>query len=193
MIILTGIGIATAEERLVNENKRSLLLHPVRMRIVQALAARPRTPLQLVEGLGDVPQATVYRHLRRLHDAAIVEVVGERQVRGGTERTYSLVSDAASLGPSDLEDASPEEHFELFATFVGTLLTDYSAYLRDNQATDLEKDRVGFRRIPLWLSDAEFDDFARAVSAAISPYLGNEPDERRRLRQLSIVVMPDDR
>lgn len=176
----------------MNENKRSLLLHPVRMRIVQALAARPRTPLQLIEGLGDVPQATVYRHLRQLHDAAIVEVVGERRVRGGTERTYSLVSDAASLGPSDLEDASREEHFELFATFVGTLLSDYSAYLGD-EAPDLLEDRVGFRRIPLWLSDAEFDDFAEALNAALRPFIGNEPDERRRLRQLSIVVMPDDR
>lgn len=177
----------------MTEHKRRLLLHPVRMRIVQALAARPLTPLQLVEVLGDVPQATVYRHLKRLHEAALIEVVGERRVRGGSERTYSLVSDAASLGPADLEDASPEEHFELFATFVGTLLSDYSAYLRDNEAPDLERDRVGFRRIPLWLSDAEFDDFAQAVNAALRPFIGNEPDERRRLRQLSIVVMPDDR
>lgn len=177
----------------MTQNKRSLLLHPVRMRIVQALAARPRTPLQLVESLGDVPQATVYRHLKKLQEAALIEVVGERRIRGGTERTYSLVSDAASLRPADFEDAGPEEHFELFATFVGTLLTDYSAYLSDNESPDPAEDRVGFRRISLWLSDAEFDDFAKAVNAALRPFIGNEPDERRRLRQLSIVVMPDDR
>ena len=47
---------------------RDLLLHPVRLRIVQALVGSPMTPLHLKEQLGDVPQATLYRHLSQLFE-----------------------------------------------------------------------------------------------------------------------------
>jgi hypothetical protein len=39
-----------------------ILLHPVRMRIVVALAGRALTPGQLRAELTDVPQATLYQH-----------------------------------------------------------------------------------------------------------------------------------
>lgn len=50
--------------------KADLLLHPVRMRIVQQLiAGDPQAILQLAQRLGDVPQATLYRHMKLLLEA----------------------------------------------------------------------------------------------------------------------------
>ena len=46
--------------------KTDIILHPVRMRILQNLATRNLTPLQLAEELVNVPQATLYRHLNKL-------------------------------------------------------------------------------------------------------------------------------
>ncbi len=175
------------------ESKRALLLHPVRLRIVQALAGRSGTPLELVERLGDVPQATLYRHLNQLEAGGLIEVVDTRQVRGGTERTYRVVSDAVSLGQADIADADRDELFRMFATFVGTLLTDYSAYLDTATDIDFVADGVGFRQLPLWLDDEEFEAVARAINEAVGPYLQQEPTDTRRRRLLSIVVMPDDR
>lgn len=50
--------------------KVDLLLHPVRLRVVQALLGQEMTPQQLVDALGDVPQATLYRTSPRSWRAA---------------------------------------------------------------------------------------------------------------------------
>ena len=68
-----------------------LLLHPVRLRIMQAfLGDRALTTSQLSAELSDVPAASLYRHVARLVRANVLQVVAERQVRGAVERTYVL-------------------------------------------------------------------------------------------------------
>jgi DNA-binding transcriptional ArsR family regulator len=171
---------------------RDLLLHPIRLRIVQALVGNPMTPLQLKDQLGDVAQATLYRHLALLSEAGLLEVVDERRVRGGIERTYGVVATAVSLTSEELEHATADDHLRYFATFVGTVLADFAAYLETSEL-DLARDRVGYRQVPLWLTDTEFDAMVAAMSGAIQAYLGNGPAPGRRRRLLSTIVMPDDR
>lgn len=171
---------------------RDLLLHPVRLRIIQALAGRPMRPLELKEHLGDVSQASLYRHLGQLESGGLIEIVGERPVRGGVERTYAVVADAVALGPAELEDADAEDHLRFFATFVGALLSDFAAYLETSEL-DFVADRVGYRQVPLWLTDTEFDEMAGAMSEIVQARLGNEPSPSRRRRLLTTIVLPDDR
>lgn len=171
---------------------RDLLLHPIRLRIVQALAGQPMKPRQLSEALGDVPQASLYRHLGSLLAGGLIQVVAEQPVRGTVERTYALVEDAVSLGEGDLEGADAEDHLRFFSTFVGTLVADYAGYL-ENSEIDLVADRVGYRQVPLWLSDEEFDDMLEEMQAAVGTRLSNEPGPGRRRRLLTTIVMPDNR
>jgi hypothetical protein len=88
--------------------------------------------------------------------------------------------------------ASWDDHFRYFATFLGTLLADYSAYL-DADEVDLAADRVGYRQVPLWLTDDEFDDFTTELRALIQQRLGNTSSAQRRRRLLTTITMPDDR
>jgi hypothetical protein len=68
-----------------------VLLHPVRLRLIQAfLGDRALTTADLRDELPDVPPASLYRHIARLVDAAVLSVVSERRVRGALERTYVL-------------------------------------------------------------------------------------------------------
>jgi DNA-binding transcriptional ArsR family regulator len=168
---------------------RDLLLHPIRLRIVQALVGRPMTPLQLREALGDVAQATLYRHVNHLVEGGLIEVVDERPVRGGVERTYGVVSTAVSLGEEDLGSATAEDHFRYFATFTGTLLADFSAYLESSEL-DLSGDRVGYRQIPLWLTDQELDAMVSDMAQVVQRRLKNGPSPGRRRRLLSTIIMP---
>lgn len=62
--------------------RANLLLHPVRLRIVTAAAGRELTAADLAAALPDVPQATLYRHLKRLVDGGMLAVVAENPVRG---------------------------------------------------------------------------------------------------------------
>jgi DNA-binding transcriptional ArsR family regulator len=181
----------------MTERNSDLLLHPVRLRIVQALVKRPLTPGELKEVLGNVAQATLYRHIKALENGGMLDVVAERQVRGTVERTYRVVETAVALSAEELADADSDDHFRYFATFLGSLLADYSSYLEtedlETDNVDLASDRVGYRQIPLWLTDNEFDDFTTELRALIQQRLDNEPSPQRRRRLLTTIVMPDDR
>ena len=176
----------------MTELASDLLLHPVRLRIVQALVKRPLTAAQVKELLGDVAQATLYRHIKQLEQGGLIEIIDERRIRGGIERTYQVVEAAVSLGADDLAEAGAEDHFRYFVTFVGTLLSDYAGYL-ERDSLDLAADRVGYRQVPLWLTDEEFDELSQELGDALKQRLSNEPGPERRRRLISTIVVPDDR
>ena len=171
---------------------RDLLLHPVRLRIVQAVAGQQLTPGEIQQQLSDVPQASLYRYISALEQGGLLEVVDRRPVRGGVERTYAVVEAAVSLQQEDLDGATSEDLFRHFATFVGTLLTDFASYLETSDL-ELAADRVGFHQIPLWLTDAEFDELAAEVGQALQSRMDVQPSPERRRRLFTTIVMPDDR
>ena len=171
---------------------RDLLLHPLRLRIVQALVGQSMTAGELHDNLGDTPPATLYRHLKQLETGGLITVIDERPVRGVVERTYAVVSEAVSLGQEDLGDATADDHFRYFGVFVATLLADFAAYLETGDR-DLAADRVGYRQVPLWLTDDEFDQMVEEMGRAVQTRLDNQPSAGRRRRLLTTIVMPDDR
>ena len=141
--------------------------------------------------LGDVAQATLYRHINQLEAGGLIEIINERRVRGGVERTYRVVEQAVALGENDRGEAGAGRHFRYFATFVATLLADYATYL-EGGSLDLVSDRVGYQQVPLWLTDKEFDEMAEDLRTAVQTRLGYQPAPGRR-RLITSIVMPDDR
>jgi DNA-binding transcriptional ArsR family regulator len=173
------------------EKQLDLVLHPIRMRIIMAMAGRQMTAQQVAEALGDVPPATLYRHINRLAKAGLLAVVEERRVRGTVEKVYALKAQDPNAVTKELSKASRDEHLHYFTTFIATLLDDYSRYLKKPGRIDLAADGVGYHKLPLELTDQEFAAMAAGINAAIIPYLKNEhaPDRKRRI--FVTVVMPD--
>lgn len=92
-----------------------LLLHPVRLRIVQAfLGDRALTTTQLVAELDDVPAGSLYRHVALLTKAGVLQVVAERRVRGAVERTYTLRITATHLEADEVVAMTSEDHAHAF-------------------------------------------------------------------------------
>lgn len=174
----------------MNRAKEDLLLHPVRLRIIQETAGRHVTAQELAENLPDVPQATLYRHLRTLSQAGILTVVRQRRVRNTLERTYALSDQNLLLTPDDLESATPEDHLRLFTQYLGSLLGYYARYLRDGDI-DLARDGVVFRAFPVQLSPAERARLDQDVGAALRPYLEHGPSPERRRTVLGLMALPD--
>ena len=177
-----------------SRERGDVLLHPVRMRIVVALAGRALTPSQLRAELADVPQATLYQHLGKLTRAGALRVVAERPVRGAVERVYALNESSAALHPPALDPANiartpSEEWRRYYAVFMAALLADGSRYLA-SEAPDLLRDGFGFRQVALNLSDEEFQAMVIAMNSAIAPYLANGPGPDRRRRLFATVVIP---
>ncbi len=170
-----------------------LLLHPVRLRSVQAfLGNRTLTTTELRGELADVPAATLYRHVGTLADAGVLAVVGERRVRGAAERSYRLVTEAASVGGEEAAAMTAEEHRRAFGTFVAALLADFDRYTASAGSAGLEpaRDGVGYRQVALWLTDEEFGELVADLRAVLSARTELPPDGDRRRRIVSQVFLP---
>ncbi|MEU6772228.1 winged helix-turn-helix domain-containing protein [Streptomyces sp. NPDC046759] len=85
--------------------------HPVRHRMVNVLRQRPATLRQLAHALG-MSKGTIGYHVRVLREAGLVRLTETRQVRGGTEQYFALVSQGfkvhrdAEVGPEFLINAA---------------------------------------------------------------------------------------
>jgi DNA-binding transcriptional ArsR family regulator len=181
-------------ERLVNnlaESKGDLILHPIRMRIIQSLiGGSRRTTQQISELMPDIPQATMYRHLNKLLNAKIIEVIEQNQIRGSVEKVYVLSEHGADIPKKDLKDMSSEEHMELFMKFIAMLIGDYGRYLQQDHY-DHFKDGISFRQVHLNLTDEEYMQLLLGMRAQMQQHIGNEPNNERRRRVISTIVIPE--
>jgi hypothetical protein len=166
-----------------------LLLHPVRLRIIEAfLGDRALTTAELRAEIPDVSPAGLYRHIALLVDAGVLSVVAERRVRGALERTYVLRVSAASINLDELEAMSREDHRQAFMAFVAGLLGGFDRYV-SRETIDPVRDGVGYRIAGLWLDDAEHAEFLRELTRVIQPRAANAPRPGRRRRILGTVLL----
>lgn len=175
---------------IVRTDAAEILLNPQRLAITRALTQSELTTKQLAERLSDIPQATLYRHLALLLEAGIISVVAERKVRGTQERTYGL-GPSAVLTEEAFRDATPEDHYRYFTTYVAGLLDQFGAYTR-RPGIDLGADGVGYRDHVLNLTDGELRELLAEIRGAIAARADNAPTPERTPRLLSTITIPLD-
>lgn len=166
-----------------------LLLHPVRLRIVQAfLGDRALTTSQLKAELSDVPAASLYRQVARLVGAGVLQVVAERRVRGAIERTYVLRLLAASIRPDEVAVMTAEEHRRAFMAFVAGLMATADRYFQREDFEPL-RDLTTYQLAGMWLDDAEYLEMLRELQRVLAPRVANAPRKGRRRRILATVLL----
>jgi hypothetical protein len=168
-----------------------VVLHPVRMRIVQAfLGDRELTTGDLRAEIPDVPSATLYRQVAALASGGVLDVVDEKRVRGAVERTYRLRTGAAHVDADEARQMTVEEHRQVFLTFVVGLLGDFDRYL-DRGDVDMARDLVGFSRNAMYLTDEEMSEVVDELRAVLRPRIALPPAPGRTRRLLATVLLPD--
>ncbi|MFC5702664.1 helix-turn-helix domain-containing protein [Cohnella faecalis] len=177
----------------MDKSKADLILHPIRMRIIQSLVSGQRqTTQQLAERNASIPQATLYRHLNTLLKAGLLEVVEERKNRGTVEKVYGLAMNGADLTPDDLTETSSEQHMELFLKFVASLIGDFGAYVGQDRY-HMRQDGISFRQHQLYLNEEEYLGLLNGMREQMKEHAGNKPADGRRLRTISTIVIPETR
>ncbi|MEO6086723.1 MAG: helix-turn-helix domain-containing protein [Umezawaea sp.] len=168
-----------------------LLLHPVRMRILQALFdTDPLTTAQLRDRLPDIAPATMYRHIAVLAEADVLEVVSEKRVRGTVERSYRVRPQQAVVSPEARAAMTREDHQRAFSTFAVSLMSDFDRYLTREDA-DPVADGVVYRQAAVWLTDEEFATMVEEIETAVVSRIGPVEGGGRTRRIVSLVVVPD--
>lgn len=169
-----------------------LLLHPVRLRIIQAMLGRDAlTTRELGERLPEIAPATLYRHVGALVDAEVLTIVAERRVRGTIERTLRLRDERASVDPDD-PTLDADALRGGFLAYLASLAGAFDGYL-DGPRTTLAADLVGFRQVAVHATDDEWRAALEGMRAAVAPLLRRvDPPPGARRRILATVTVPVD-
>ncbi|MFE6983236.1 helix-turn-helix domain-containing protein [Streptomyces griseus] len=162
-------------------------LHPVRLRIIQALLGNEFTTAQLRERMPDIAPATLYRHIAALHEADVLEVAREERVRGATERCYRLRTTDLLMRSGHL---TQEDHQVAFSVFTGALMADFERYLAAPD-TDPEADGLAYRQAAVWLDADEHAALAAEITRAVSRYADAGPGPGRTRHVIGYVDIPE--
>jgi len=168
-----------------------LLLHPVRMRILNAMSGgRTATTSELCARMPDQAQATVYRHVALLLQGGLLEVEEEQQVRGAVERRYRVLRDRSRIGPEIAAAMSREEHRLGFTAAMAALIGEFNTYL-DRDGAQPFADSVSYRQATLWLDEKELADLVRTMQKELITLLKNKPRPGRRSYRTSLILFPE--
>ena len=161
-----------------------VIMNPVRQRILQYLAVhKTGTPGELKASLTDVPQASLYRHLRCLADAGMVSVISKKSVRGALEKTYAI-----SEKPPEVPTENTDIGNVINLALVG-LQASFAGYFADEKS-DPMRDMLTLCTSTLMLSDSEFEKLLRSIGELVNGCLDSEPDDKRKPRHLTIISSP---
>ena len=166
-----------------------LILHPIRMRIIQHLSKGSATVNELKEWMADVPQATLYRHLNRLTENEIIYVIQERKIRGAVEKTYAMQEDSPYMSVEELNQLSGEEHLKLFMTFLSSVTGQARSYLLNHP--NPEEDSFGYNQLDLYLTPDELEELNEGMNELLSKYKSNRPSKENDKISLIQMLIPD--
>ena len=166
------------------------ITNPVKCRLLLEIHSQGRaTAKRLADIYHDIPQATLYRHLKKMLSDGILQVVEETQIRGTVEKTYALAFDISSNMETMLEKNSGELYMQYFMQYIFGFAKQFQEYCQSPHI-NIKKDMTGFSLSPLYLSDEELTSLITDISQMINKVKNNEPKPGRRLRTIGVIVSP---
>lgn len=96
------------------------LAHPERMRAFSALHHRPMSRLELQAELKDVPSTTLFRHLTRMVEVGLIQVVGDRPNGANRERLYEAIP--LDLNPQESAELTAKDYVDIVSVFASEMV-----------------------------------------------------------------------
>lgn len=171
-------------------NKAEVLMHPVRMKILQALMHGKEeglSTLEMISIIKDVPQATLYRHIQILMDENIIKIVKERKVRSVTEKFYALNEGAEKLSQEDWTHLTIKQKLNYVSNYQLALLSQYQNYLNLLDEEERLADLATFSFIDLTLTTDQFMSFENELNDLIIKYY-NMADSSKETETKTIAI-----
>jgi DNA-binding transcriptional ArsR family regulator len=180
----------------VPTNAVNLILHPVRLRIIQTLVRRERNTQHIAEALPDIPVSSLYRHIRMLLEAGYIEIASTRSVNGIEERTYRISETKPPLlSNEEFRGLSRDELQQAFSMLVGMILTSFNEYLDATPEPDWKRDRLGCAEFTFFATPDEYTTIWKTVWQTLSDAERVPQSPDRLARKIAVASYPgvDDR
>ncbi len=166
------------------------ITNPVKCKLLLEIHSRGKTTAKhLADIYNDIPQATLYRHLKKMLSDGILQVVDETQIRGTVEKTYALAFNISDSMETMLEKNSGELYMQYFMQYIFGFAKQFQEYCQSPNI-NIKEDMTGFSLSPLYLSDEELTSLVTSISQIIDTVKNNEPKPERKLRTIGIIVSP---
>ena len=164
--------------------------NPIKNRLLLTIDEKGRaTAKELARSNINIPQATLYRYLKKMVEDGILEVVEEKPVRNVKERVYGIAIDIEAELGSMVEENPGKGYFSLFQQFTTGLLNEFQAYAEKDDI-DLEKDGSGFFITPFYATTEELEELALELRTIILAYHEKEPAPGRQVRNIAVILTP---
>lgn len=128
-------------------------LNPVRQRILQVLIEKKEaSAAQILEVLTDIPRASLYRHIKILADAGVIEAVREVPKRGSVEKFYALAAPPADAktneGMNQMIQATLMLSDEEFTAFLAEYSQMLAKFLHNKPSAERKTRKITFISSP---------------------------------------------
>jgi DNA-binding transcriptional ArsR family regulator len=178
------------------------LAHPLRMRIIETLAAGdPMTTKQVAEQLGEKP-TRLYHHVDLLEKAGLIRLTHTRQNRGTTEKYYESIARQFQADADLFSDEAIEDQKGAMRPMIKTVFDNTASELlrlvnTDQPAAILEEEGL-LSYVEMHLSQEQIDDLLKRLKDFLDHVqsLGDPEaadDESLRKFRLTMAYYPLDR
>ena len=166
------------------------ITNPVKCKLLLEIYSRGQaTARHLSDTFGDIPQATLYRNLKKMVSDGILKVVEETQIRGTVEKTYALALNLNEDFEAILAENSGTLYMQAFTQYFLGFAKQFREYC-ESPDINIKEDMSGFSLAHLYLSDEELTELVKSISNLIHTAKKNGPKTGRRLRTLGLIVSP---
>jgi DNA-binding transcriptional ArsR family regulator len=108
-------------------NPVDVLMHPARHRIITVLSHAELSFEQVAEALPDIPKPSLYRHINRMIEADLIEVLKRANPKSGLSRILKTSPSYPKMKVGDTAHLTANQHESAVTNYLLSQLTLYSA------------------------------------------------------------------
>ncbi len=177
----------------MNDKIMECLTNPIKCKLIlEANSAKKVTAKYLADTYPDIPQATLYRYLKRMTEDGIFEVVEENQVRGTVEKTYALAVELSTTKNEILENLTGDSYMQMFRQYIFGFVKQFQDYCK-KPSIDVVNDKSGFSLAPIYATDDELMSAMAEVSKILTTLFENKPNNERKFRTIGLIISPPEK
>lgn len=166
------------------------ITNPVKCKLILEIYSQGQaTAKHLADIYNDIPQATLYRNLKKMLNDGILKVIEETQIRGTVEKTYALAFNLHDDFGKVIDENSGTLYMQFFMQYIMGFAKQFQQYCQSPNI-NIKEDMTGFSLSPLYLSDEELTALVKDISNIINTVKNNKPKADRKLRTIGVIISP---
>lgn len=174
--------------RIMSDSKVTVLIHPVRLRIASLFGARELTTKQISDALPDIPQGSLYRHIKKMIDVGLLQITKELPVRGVIERFYRFNYQGAVFNAEDAKSYSSESLKSYYITLVVDLMREINECI-DMPDYKIETHGPRFLKTYRFTSSKDRVNMVEKLLSTIRETSEPEPSDEKKRTMITFAIM----